>query len=75
MRLQEGTPLYLSLGADFAPGRGALSTAEHGSVWSMALLLGVAYAVGDMGEIRTFDCNERNRNGQKPIHFSAAQGD
>jgi len=41
----------------------------------MALLLGVAYAVGDMGEIRTFDCNERNRNGQKPIHFSAAQGD
>ena len=71
-RLQE----YLTLDAEFTPGRGALSTAaEHGSVWIVALLLGVAYAVGDEGEIRTFDCNERNRNGQRPIHFAAARGD
>ena len=71
-RLQE----YLTLDAEFTPGRGALSTAaEHGSVWIVALLLGVAYAVGDEGEIRTFDCNERNRNGQRLIHFAAARGD
>jgi len=74
-RLQEGTAPYITLGAEFAPRRRALSTAaEHGSVWIVALLLGVAYAVGNQGEIRTFDCNKRNRNGQRPIHFAAAQG-
>ena len=86
-RILEGSPLHLMLDEEYDPGPEALrNAAANGSAWEVALLLSVAYAVGDEGQTRTFDCNdddndeddeddERDENRQRPIHFAAARGD
>ena len=86
-RILEGSPPHLMLDEEFDPGPEALrNAAANGSAWEVALLLSVAYAVGDEGQTRTFDCNDddndeddedddRDENRQRPIHFAAARGD
>ena len=44
------------------------------AVMEAALLLGLAFPVGNQGETRVFDCNQRDLIGQTALHFVAQRG-
>jgi hypothetical protein len=67
----------------FAPAEGAFlrvaaacidGYGDGTAVVEAAMLLGVSFPVGNQGETRVFDCNQRNRNGRTALHGAAEQG-
>ena len=68
----------------FAPAEGAFlkvaaeacndGDGDGTAVVEAAMLLGVSFPVGNQGETRVFDCNQRDRNGRTALHRAAEQG-
>ena len=66
----------------FAPAEGAFlrvaaeacNDGDGTAVVEAAMLLGVSFPVGNQGETRVFDCNQRDRNGRTALHRAAEQG-
>ena len=68
----------------FAPAEGAFlkvaaeacndGDGDGTAVVEAAMLLGVSFPVGNQGETRVFDCNQRDHNGRTALHRAAEQG-
>ena len=68
----------------FAPAEGAFlkvaaeacndGDGDGTAVVEAAMLLGVSFPVGNQGETRAFDCNQRDHNGRTALHRAAEQG-
>ena len=68
----------------FAPAKGAFlkvaaeacndGDGDGTAVVEAAMLLGVSFPVGNQGETRAFDCNQRDHNGRTALHRAAEQG-
>ena len=75
-RLREGPAPHLEFDQQFNPEEKALLTeAQHGSTWTVALLLCTCFDAVDGGQGRTFDCDVRGRDGNRAVHYAARRGD
>ena len=75
-RLREGPAPHLELDQQFNPEEKALLTeAQHGSAWTVALLLCTCFDAVDGGQGRTFDCDVRGRGDNRAVHYAARRGD